>query len=104
VIDKADPRAQLLAGIPVARQKAESPLSTPLAQLGMSLGNIGTGTTSAVAQTFSTAKLVTELGWFQGREKFIETPQQKMNTYITLLQDRQQKDANRLKGITLEAD
>ena len=104
VIDKAEPRDQLLDGIALARQKAESPLSTPLAQIGMSLGSIGSGTTSAVAETFSKIKIATELGWYQGREKFIETPQQKMSTYVTLLQDRGQNNAKSMADIRREAD
>jgi hypothetical protein len=100
----ADPRRDLVKGAKVARQKAESPLSIPLAQLGMSLGNIGVGTSKVVEQTFNTAKLATELTWYKSREEFIETPQQKMNTYITLLQDRNQKDAKRLADISREAD
>lgn len=100
----ADPRKDIVQGAKLARQKAESPLAIPLGQLGMSLGGIGMGTSKVVEETFSTAKLVTELGWFQGREKFIETPQQKMNTYVTLLQDRKQNDAKRLADISREAD
>ncbi len=101
---KADARKDTVAGVKSARQKAESPLAIPLGQLGLSLGGIGTGTSKVVEQSFSTAKLAAELGWFQGREKFIEAPEQKMNTYITLLHDRKQNDAKRLADISREAE
>jgi TolA-binding protein len=100
----ADPRKQIVEGAKLARQKAESPLSIPLAQLGMSLGNVGVGAGKIIEQTFGTAKLATELGWFKAREAFIESPQQRMNTYIALLQDRSQKDTKRLADMSREAE
>jgi hypothetical protein len=99
-----DPRKQIVDGVKQARKKAESPLSIPLAQLGMSLGGIGTGTSKVVEQSFDMAKVFSELGYFKTREPFIERPDQKMNTYITLLQDRRQNDPKRLAAITREAE
>ncbi|MSQ93754.1 MAG: hypothetical protein EXR98_04270 [Gemmataceae bacterium] len=100
----ADPRKDLVAGAKAARQKAESPLAIPLGQLGQSLGNIGTGTGKVVEHTFDLARVFSELSYFRTREPFVETPQQKMNTYITLLQDRKQNDPKRLADISREAE
>jgi len=85
---KADPRKDIVKGVQDARKKAESPLSIPIAQIGMSLGSIGTGTSKTIEDTFKLAKVATELSWYKTREEFIQTPQQKMSTYVTLLQDR----------------
>ncbi|MBI2809132.1 MAG: hypothetical protein HYX68_29470 [Planctomycetes bacterium] len=100
----SEPRKDLVEGVKMAREKAESPLSIPLAQLGLSLGGVGSGTSKAVEQSFSLAKVFTEISYFRAREPFVESPQQKMNTYITLLQDRAQTDAKKLADITREAD
>ncbi len=105
VVDPAaEARKDIIKGVQTARLKAESPLSIPLSQLGLALGNIGMGTSKAVEQTFDMTKVVAELGYFQSREKFIQTPQQKMTTYITLLQDRKENDANQMAAIIREAD
>lgn len=101
---KADPRKEIVKGVQQARLRAESPLAIPVSQLGLSLGNIGMGTSKAVEQTFDLAKVFSELGFFKTREPFIQSPQQKMNTYITLLQDRSEKDAKSLNAIIREAD
>jgi hypothetical protein len=89
VKEAADPRRDIVAGTRLARQRAESPLSIPLAQLGMSLGGIASGTSKVVEQSFGMAKVFSELGYFRIREPFIQTPEQKMNNYLALLQDRQ---------------
>ena len=104
VKDGADPRKEIVAGTKLARQKAESPLAIPLAQLGSSLGTIGSGTGKVVEQSFDLAKVFSELGYFRGREKFIQTPEQKMNNYIALLQDRSRSDPKELNAIKLEAE
>jgi len=100
----ADPRKQLVEGAKLARLKSESPLSIPLAQLGMSLGGVGSGTSKLVEATFDLAKATTELGWYRTREKFIQSPQDKMNTHVAVLQDRGYNNAAELKAIGLEAD
>jgi hypothetical protein len=100
----ADPRKEIVAGTKLARQRAESPLSIPLAQLGMSLGGIGSGTSKVVEQSFGMAKVFSELGYFRTREPFIQTPEQKMNNYIALLQDRKRNNPKELADISREAD
>jgi TolA-binding protein len=104
VKDGADPRREIVAGMKLARQKAESPLSIPLAQLSMSLGGIASGTSKVVEQSFSMAKVFSELGYFRTREPFIQTPEQKMNNYLALLQDRQRNNPKELGDIIREAD
>jgi tetratricopeptide (TPR) repeat protein len=104
VPDGADPRKTLVEGAKIARQKAESPLSIPLAQLGMSLGGIGTGTSKAVEQTFDLSKVFSELGFFRTREPFVQTPEEKLDTHMALLADRKRNDAKELGAITREAD
>ncbi len=100
----ADPRKQLVEGAKLARVKSESPLSIPIAQLGMSLGGIGSGASKMVEDIFGSAKSATELKWYQAREKLIQTPQQKMDTNIAILQDRTRNNPAELKAIALEAD
>jgi hypothetical protein len=104
VKDGADPRKEIVAGTKVARQKAESPLAIPLGQLSMSLGNVGSGTGKVVEKSFDMAKVFSELGYFRTREPFVQTPEQKMNTYITLLQDRKRNNPKELTDISREAD
>jgi hypothetical protein len=99
-----EPRKQIVDGVKLARQKAESPLSIPLTQLGAALGSIGTGTGSAVQHTFDLAKVFAELGFYTVREPFIQKPEQKLDTYIALLQDREFKDAGKLAEIGREVD
>src|SRR5262249_6716481 len=70
VPDGGNPRKELVPGVKLARQKAESPLAIPLAQLSMSLGSVASGTGKVVEQSFDMAKVFTELGYFRGREKF----------------------------------
>ena len=94
----------MIQGAKLARQKAESPLSIPLAQLGMSLGGIGTGSSKLVEDAFSTAKTVTELKWYEAREPFIQKPHEKLDTHIKLLQDRVNSDPKALAAIAREAD
>jgi hypothetical protein len=98
------PREQLVEGVKKARLQGESPLTIPLSQLAQSLGNIGSGAGNAVQQSVNLGKLVSELAYYRGREQFIQTPEQKLDTYISLLQDRRQKDADRLKEIGKEVD
>jgi hypothetical protein len=49
-------------------------------------------------------KLLAELVFFRGREPFVESPQQKLNTYIALLQDRNLNNPKKLEDISREAD
>jgi hypothetical protein len=104
VKDGADPRKEIVAGTRLARQKAESPLAIPLAQLGMSLGGIGSEVTKMVGQSFGLAKVFAELGYFRAREPFIQTPEQKMDNYISLLQDRKRNNPKELADINREAE
>ena len=104
VPENADPRKDIVAGTTLARQKAESPLTIPLSQLGISLGGIGSGTSKVVEQSFDMAKVFSELGFFKTREPFVQTPEQKLNTHITILQDRQRNNPKELAAITREAD
>ncbi len=104
VKEGADPRREIVAGTRLARQRAESPLSIPLAQLGMSLGGIASGTSKVVEQSFGMAKVFSELGYFRTREPFIQTPEQKMNNYLALLQDRQRNNPKEVGDIIREAD
>ncbi len=104
VPENADARKMIVGGAKLARQKAESPLSIPLAQLGMSLGGIGSGTSKVVEKSFDIAKVFTELGYFRSREPFIQTPEQKMDTHMALLANRKRNDAKELAAITREAD
>ncbi|MSU79361.1 MAG: hypothetical protein EXS16_14885 [Gemmataceae bacterium] len=104
VPEKADARKEIVAGTKLARQKAESPLAIPLAQLGMSIGGIGSGASKIVEQTFDIAKVFSELGYFKTREPFIQTPEQKLDTYITLLQDRKQNKPQELDAVRRETD
>jgi hypothetical protein len=104
VPDNADARKTLVDGAKLARQKAESPLSIPLAQLGMSLGGIGSGTSKVVEKSFDLSRVFSELGFFRTREPFIQTPEEKMDTHMALLTNRKKNDAKELNAITREAD
>ena len=104
VPENADPRKTIVDGARLARQKAESPLSIPLAQLGMSLGGIASGTSKVVEKSFDLSRVFTELGYFRTREPFIQTPEQKMDTHLALLANRKKNDAKELAAITREAD
>ncbi len=104
VKEDADARKQLIEGAKLARQKAESPLSIPLGQLGMSLGGIGSGTSKLVEDTFSTARTITELKWYETREPFIQKPHEKLDTHIKILQDRANNDPKSLAAMVREAD
>ena len=99
-----EPRKKIVAAASLARRKAESPLAIPLTQLGTALGNIATDAGKVVEKSFDLTALLAEREFYRGREKFIETPQKKMDTYIALLQDRTYKDAEKLTAINREAE
>jgi tetratricopeptide (TPR) repeat protein len=100
----ADPSKQLVEGAKLARQRAESPLAIPLIQLGQQLASVGSGTGKFVEKTFDVARLTAELGFYKTREPLIQSPQQKMDTDIALLQDRKRNNPKELAAITREAD
>jgi tetratricopeptide (TPR) repeat protein len=101
---KGDPRKQLAEAVKLARERGESPLALPLAQLGTSLAGIGTGVARLAADGANTGVLAAKLALYQSREPFIETPSQKLDTYAALLQDRNRKDAGQLNAVVREAD
>ena len=99
-----DPRKQLVEGAKMARLKSESPLAITIAQLGQQLASVGTGAGKAVEKSFDAAKLAAELGFYKAREPLIQSPQQKMDTDVALLQDRARNNPKELAAMTREAD
>jgi cellobiose-specific phosphotransferase system component IIA len=89
---KDNPRAKLVDGLKIARQKAESPLAIPLQQFAGGLGGLGTGAGNLMQRAFNYAELSAQLNYYRAREPLILTPEKKLETFLALVQDRGQKD------------
>lgn len=87
-----DPRQQLLAGAKAARQRAESPLAIPLTQLAGALGSLGLNPVRDAKTTFESAALLAELNFYRLREPLIQAPEQKLDAYLAIYQDRSRTD------------
>jgi len=77
--DKADPRMALVKAVQKARLKAE------------------------FSENPSLAKAYAELDGFRSREEYLQKPQEKLDTYITLFQDRSENNPKALDAIIKEA-
>jgi hypothetical protein len=99
-----DPRKVLVEGTRMARLKAESPLSIPLGHLGGALGNIGSGMGQLIDTGLMTARLATELTYYQLREPLIAAPRARLDTHISVLQDRGQRDPLELAAVLRETE
>ncbi len=71
-----------------ARRKAESPLVIPLSEATKTLIAFGAGAVETLQRGFDLAAREAQLAFFLAREKLIQTPEQKLDTWVKLLQDR----------------
>jgi tetratricopeptide (TPR) repeat protein len=83
-----DPRKQLLEGIKNARQRTESPLTVPLAQLGAALGGLGLNPARDAKNAFESAAVLAELNYYRLREPLIQSPEQKLDSYLAIYRER----------------
>jgi len=102
--DAKDARTKIVQATKQAIRNSESPLAVPAAKIGMSLGSIGASAGSLLKDGFKYLDQGAQVVWFHGREKFIQTPEQKLANHVALLQDRGRRDAKELADITREAD
>ncbi|MBI1833094.1 MAG: tetratricopeptide repeat protein, partial [Planctomycetes bacterium] len=101
--DAKDARNEIVKGTRQAIRNSESPLAVPAAQIGMSLGSIGSNAGSLLKDGFKYLDEAAQVRWFQGREPFIQTPEQKLANHVALLQDRSRRNAKELADIDREA-
>src|SRR5262249_52351145 len=99
-----DPAKQIISGAKMARIRIESPLVIPLSQVTSTLSDIGAGAVQMVQRGFENAGARAELLFYRTREPLIQPPERKLDTWLTLLQDRGYTGAKQLAGAIKEAD
>jgi hypothetical protein len=82
----ADPTKQLVDGARAARLKAESPLASSLGNMFSSLSGLGTGAGRLLQLTMGNAAGKAELAAARIRQILSETPDQRLDTVISLYQ------------------
>jgi hypothetical protein len=86
-----DMAKELMNSINTVRDRARTPLVTALNQVVSSVGGLSAGAGNWMQKTLDRANLEAQLRYYQAREPLIQSPQQKLDTWIRLYQDRQQK-------------
>jgi len=99
----AEPRKGLLEATKMAVEKARAPVVISLAQVASVVSVLGADVGGMLQRTFDTAKLVGELAYYRTREPLIQSPEQRLDMWIALLQDRGHKAAADLTAATNEA-
>ncbi len=87
-----NPRQQVLVGAKAARQRTESPLTVPLAQLAATLGSLGLNPVRDTPATFANAALLAEVNFYRLREPLIQSPEQRLDSHLVIYQDRSRND------------
>jgi hypothetical protein len=94
--DNADTDELLLAGLDKALGQAVSPLATVMGHLAGSLGSAGGGLAETFGKVYDLGGLITRreaaLAYYKSREPLVRSPQQMLDYWITLLQERDRKD------------
>jgi tetratricopeptide (TPR) repeat protein len=85
---------QLVESVIAVREKARSPVVTALGQVVSSLGGVGAETGGILRAALDRAAVESQLRLYQVREPLIQTPEQKLDTWIALFQDRDRKGGN----------
>jgi tetratricopeptide (TPR) repeat protein len=99
----AEPRKGLLEATKLALDKARTPLVISLGQMAAAVGGLGAEVNGIVQRSYDAAKLNAELAYYRGREPLIQTPEQKLDTWAALLQDRSHNSGPELTAATNEA-
>ncbi len=87
-----DPRKGIVAGTKAALQRGESPLAIPLAQLANALASLSASPAAGLKGSFETAALLAEVGYYRLREPLIAGPEQMLDAYLAIHQDRKRSD------------
>jgi hypothetical protein len=98
-----EPRKGLLEATKMALDKARAPVVVSLGQVASVLGGLGAEVGGIAQRGFDVGRLVAEVVYYRTREPLIQTPEQKLDIWVALLQDRSQKDARELAAATNEA-
>ena len=98
-----DTHKDLMQGLKIIRVKAESPLGVPLTYFASSMMSVGTGVARFLDSKLENVALQAELRFYQIREPLIDTPEQKLEMFVSLLQDRRQKDPDLLRRAERDA-
>jgi hypothetical protein len=102
--DKGDPRQQLIEGIRAAQKRGESPLTAPLVQLAAKVGSLSLAPATDAKNAFEVAALLAEVNYYRLREPFVQSPEQRLDTYLSLYTRRAKSqggdDAMALKEAT----
>src|SRR5262249_35597899 len=80
------------------------PLVIPLGRVTSAMSNVGTGAVQLIQRGFDTAGMTAELAFYRLREPLIDTPERKLDTWLTVLQDRSRKDAKELASAAKDAE
>jgi hypothetical protein len=99
----AEARKGLIEATKLAIEKARAPLVISLGQMASAVGTLGANVGGILRGGFDTAKLGGELAYYRTREPLIQTPEQKLDTWVALLQNRDHKDARDLTAARNEA-
>jgi tetratricopeptide (TPR) repeat protein len=87
-----DPKEQLVKAVHTARLKAESPLASSLGQMFSSLGGLGAGAGKLLQRGLDSTADKAALAAAKVRQALTETPEQRLDTNIALLQGGSRKD------------
>jgi hypothetical protein len=99
----ADLPKRLLESVILVREKAKSPLVNAVSQIASSLGGLGAGTGQMVQRALDRTSAEALVRFFQAREPLIQTPEQKLNTWIALFEDRDRKGGKEAESAARDA-
>lgn len=99
-----DPRKQLLEGIKNARQRTESPLTVPLTHLAAALGGLGLNPARDAKNAFESAAVLAELNYYRMREPLIQSPEQKLDSYLVIYRERRPIGADEATAALKDAE
>jgi tetratricopeptide (TPR) repeat protein len=99
-----DPRKQLLEGIKNARQRTESPLTVPLTQMAAALGGLGLNPARDAKNAFESAAVLAELNFYRMREPLIQSPEQKLDSYLVIYRERRPIGADEATAALKDAE
>ena len=98
-----EPSKGLLEATKLALDKARTPLVISLGQMAAAVGGLGSEVGGIMQRSYDAAKLNAELAYYRGREPLIQTPEQKLDTWAALLQDRSHNGGADLTAASNEA-
>jgi tetratricopeptide (TPR) repeat protein len=96
-------REQLVKEAAALAGKARSPLAASLNQVMGSLAGLEEGAAKLVRSALDRAAVEAQLRYYQAREPLIERPEQKLDTWIALFQQPEQKGAQEVRAATRDA-